>query len=95
MNASSQVIHGAIASLLALGAALPALAGPNTPIPTSQRAPAPSKQFAATIASKDCDALRLALPVDHGPRAQTTPKLNQQRKERFEARIKACKDAAG
>jgi hypothetical protein len=34
------------------------------------------------------------LQLDHGPRAQTTPYLNQLRKARYEAEVKACKDAA-
>ena len=41
-----------------------------------------------------CAAKRLALPLDHGPRAQTTPYLNDRRKASFEAEQKACKDAA-
>jgi len=85
----------ALFGAMALGTTLPAFAGPYAQIPTSQRAPAASKQSTTTVASKDCNALRLALPLDHGPRAQTTPKSNQQRKDRFEARMKACKDAAG
>jgi len=85
----------ALFGAMALGTTLPAFAGPYAQIPTSQRAPAASKQSTTTVASKDCKDLRLALPVAHGPRAQTTPKLNQQREERFEARMKACKDAAG
>jgi hypothetical protein len=34
------------------------------------------------------------LQLDHGPRAQTTPYLNQLRKARYEAEVKACKDGA-
>ena len=41
-----------------------------------------------------CAAKRLVLPLDHGPRAQTTPYLNDRRKASFEAEQKACKDAA-
>ena len=37
---------------------------------------------------------RLVLPLDHGPRAQTTPYLNQQRKERYEMQVKACQGTA-
>ena len=37
-------------------------------------------------------ALMLGVPLDHGPRALTTPYLNQLRKQRFEAEMKACKD---
>ena len=37
---------------------------------------------------------KLVLQLDHGPRAQTTPYLNQLRKARYEAEVKASKDAA-
>jgi hypothetical protein len=37
---------------------------------------------------------RLVLPLDHGPRAQPTPYLNQQRKNRYEAQAQACKEAS-
>lgn len=43
---------------------------------------------------KVCPPKKLVLPLDHGPRAQTTPYLNQVRKARYEAEVKACKDAA-
>lgn len=43
---------------------------------------------------KVCPPQRLVLPLDHGPRAQTTPYLNQSRKARHEAEVKACKEAA-
>lgn len=41
-----------------------------------------------------CSAERLVLPLDHGPRAQTTPYLNEKRKASFEAEQKACMGAA-
>ena len=34
------------------------------------------------------------LPLDRGPRAQSTPYLNEKRKARFEPEQKACKEAA-
>lgn len=37
---------------------------------------------------------RLVLPLDHGPRAQTTPYLNHQRKERYAAQVQACNEAS-
>ena len=37
-------------------------------------------------------ALMLGVPLDHGPRALTTPYLNQLRKQRFEAEMKTCKE---
>jgi len=36
----------------------------------------------------------LVLPLDHGLRAQTTPQQNRLRMERYEAKLKACKNAA-
>lgn len=42
---------------------------------------------------KVCPPKKLVLQLDHGPRAQTTPYLNQLRKARYEAEVKACKDA--
>ena len=52
-----------------------------------------SKMEKATPEDK-CAEKRLVLPLDHGPRAQTTPYLNRQRKAAFEAEMKACKEAA-
>ena len=51
------------------------------------------------MAAKGADAMTcppdaLVLPLDHGPRAQSTPYLNEKRKARFEAEQKACKEAA-
>ena len=79
----------ALCGAIALGAALPVVAGP-------QRGEfATIKQPTTSVASMDCKARKLALPLDHGPRAQATPKSNQQRQERFDTRMQACNDAAG
>lgn len=40
-----------------------------------------------------CDR-SLTLLLDHGPRAETTPWLNQERRLRFEAQKKACIERA-
>jgi hypothetical protein len=37
-----------------------------------------------------CRKNRLTLLLDHGPRAETTPWLNQQRRTRFDTQKKAC-----
>lgn len=42
---------------------------------------------------KVCPPKKLVLPLDHGPRAQTTPYLNQLRKARYEAEVNVCKEA--
>lgn len=49
---------------------------------------------AAPSQGKVCPPQTLILPLDHGPRAQSTPYLNQQRKARYDAEVKACKDTA-
>lgn len=81
---------------IALGATLSAFAGPDWQAIEQARKNAhaqASKMEKATPKDK-CDEKRLVLPLDHGPRAQTTPYLNRQRKEAFEAEMKACKEAA-
>ena len=51
-------------------------------------------QAQKTSPEAKCAAMRLVLPLDHGPRAQTTPYLNEKRRAGFEAEQKACKEAA-
>ncbi len=41
-----------------------------------------------------CGDRKLILLLDHGPRAETTPWLNQQRRLRFDAHKKACMEKA-
>ena len=87
---------------LALGATLPALAGPDWQAIEQARKAKQASQFARSGDAAErpaagpatCPPERLVLPLDHGPRAQTTPYLNQQRKERYEARVKACQGTA-
>jgi len=71
---------------LTLGACLPALAGPDFQAIEHSRKAA----HARAEMERGCDSRRLVLPLDHGPRADTTPYLNRLRKERFEAEMKAC-----
>jgi len=78
-------------------AALPAFAGPDWQLIDKARA---EKQAAAmktggvnssgTSAAGGCRVEHLALPLDHGPRAQTTPYQNEQRKARHDAQLKGC-----
>ncbi len=94
-------------SAITLGAALPAVAGPdwhaieqarkaNQAAQTAQHtgdlyeAPAPTAAGPQKCAMPD----PLVLPLDHGPRAQTTPYLNHQRKERYMAQVQACKEGS-
>ena len=44
--------------------------------------------------AKKCRPDAPVLQLDHGPRAQTTPYLNQQRQKRYEAQVKARKAAS-
>lgn len=90
-------------SAITLGTTLPVLAGPDWQAIEQAR-----KAKQATLAARHGDARpaagtegmrcpldALALPLDHGPRAQSTPYLNEKRKARFEAEQKACNEAAG
>lgn len=81
---------------LALSAMLPAIAGPDWQAIEQSR-----KNKRAQVArlekltpAEQCAARRLVLPLDHGPRAQSTPYLNQQRRLGFEAELQACQTAA-
>ncbi len=81
---------------VALTAMLPALAGPDWQTIERARANKRAKiaQMEKLTPEEKCAAKRLALPLDHGPRAQSTPYLNQQRRLNFEAELQACKAAA-
>lgn len=94
-------------TFLALAAAIPALAGPDFQAIeagrrlAAQRA-AQDKAEAVQIASyapgadgtRRCPPERLVLPLDHGPRALTTPGENRIRQARYEAQLKACQELA-
>lgn len=85
-----------LAGTFVLGAMVPAFAGPDWQ--AIEQARKNKREQLATeekLSSQEkCAAKRLVLPLDHGPRAQTTPYLNEKRKARFEEELKACKDAA-
>ena len=49
---------------------------------------------AAPEKARVCPPKKLVLPLDHGPHATTTPAKNKARKARYEADVKACKEAA-
>lgn len=82
--------------IISLVAALPALAGPDwqaiEQVRKNHRAQV--GQMEKLTPDEKCAAKRLVLPLDHGPHAQTTHYLNEQRKTSFEAELKACKEAA-
>ena len=87
---------------LMMGAALPAFAGPDWPAIEQARKAEQATQAArhgdampvAGTEGMTCPPNALVLPLDHGPRAQSTPYLNEKRKVRFEAEQKACKETA-
>ncbi len=65
------------------------------PQATAKPAVAPQASASTVVSCPKCEMPdRLVLPLDHGPRAQTTPYLNQQRKERYDAQVRACKEVA-
>lgn len=74
---------------------LPVFAGPDFQVIEQARKAKQAAPVAQTTAGRrDCPPQPLVLPLDHGPRAQTTPQQNQTGKARFEAQMQACKDAA-
>lgn len=80
-----------------LGASLSAIAGPDWQVIEQARKDAHAHPAIAeaTTVKEQCGQKRLVLPLDHGPRAQTTPALNRQRQAAFEAEMKACREAEG
>ena len=76
-----------LAGALTLGAALPAVAGPDFQVIEQARI----RHAAQRAAEASTSAPRsLVLPLDHGPRAQTTPWLNKQRVLRAEAQARSA-----
>jgi hypothetical protein len=69
-----------LAGILAVSFALPAMAGPNwTVIQEAVKNHQAAKQKQAS--HKDSIAQQEVLPMDHGPRALSTPWLNQKREQ--------------
>ena len=70
---------------LALGAALPAFAGPDWQLiehaRKAKQAEQSSRQDGTRVAKAQCKPSDLAPPLDHGPRAQTTPHDNRLREQ--------------
>ena len=92
-----------IATALTLGAAWPAFAGPDFQVIDKARADrqaavaaqaATTRVDSATGQRVNCPPEPLVLPLDHGPRAQTTPGENRMRRARYEAQVKACTNPA-
>jgi hypothetical protein len=77
---------------VALSTMLPAFAGPDWQVIEQAR-----KNKSAQVADKglprsaeSCAGARVASALDHGPRATTTPYLNEQRRARLPADIRFC-----
>ena len=86
---------------LALGATLPVFAGPDWQAIEHARKAKQASQgdrrgdvyeaLPPTAAGpQKCPPDALVLPLDHGPRAMTTPYQNQLRKDQYAARPQAC-----
>lgn len=90
-----------LAGVLTVGATLPAVAGPDWQlIEQARKAKAAKMQREAKQQSQSAVAetgtpKKLVLPLDHGPRAQTTPWSNQQRRLRAEQEVRAKAEAKG
>ena len=91
----------AIIGLLALGTQLPAFAGPDFQLIEQARKAKRAEDMRrqaqtadlAAAGKKDCPPPALVLPLDHGPRADTTTAQNRIRKERHAAAVEACRTA--
>lgn len=82
--------------VLALLAALAfATTGPVLAV-DAQTPPVPARPGDASSPSPAprCPVEPLVLPLDHGPRAQSTPYLNRLRAERHAAQVRACAGVA-
>lgn len=79
----------------ALSTMLPAFAGPDWQMIEQARkhkgdATARAAQKERSAAVDRCVGARLALALDHGPRATTTPYLNEQRMAKAQGETRAC-----
>ena len=91
----------ALVGSLALGATLPAFSGPDGQLieqgrkekqsdPLGRQGDVLQNMEPPAAVDTKCRLPRLVLPLDHGPRASTTPQANELRKQRYEAQLKAC-----
>ncbi|MDE2204933.1 MAG: hypothetical protein KGJ38_19730 [Burkholderiaceae bacterium] len=97
-------LHMPLLGILTLTVSLTAFAGPDfQAIERARKAQQTVKtqqQDHATVSKTatgdtlKCPPEKLVLPLDHGPRAISTPYLNHKRQERYDAQVKACKEAA-
>ena len=85
-----KISMSALFGSLVLASTLPAVAGPDRQALAQAREHRQAQAALTVAAAPACETRRLVLPLDHGPRAQSTPYLNAQIKARFEAEAKAC-----
>jgi hypothetical protein len=85
---------------LTVGAALPAMAGPDWAtiergrnLKPAARGDSYSALPPTAAGPRECPP-RLVLPLDHGPRAVTTSQENELRAESHAARMKTCQERA-
>ena len=88
---------------LTLGTAPPTWAGPDWQAIESARKSKQAQQAArrgdavapqAAAGTSKCSPDAPVVPLNHGPRAQTTPCLTRLHKERYDAQVQACAGAA-
>jgi hypothetical protein len=85
-----------VAGTVALGALAPVFAGPDWQAIEQARKNHRTQvaQMEKLTPDEKCATQHLALPLDHGPRAASTPYLNEQRKANFATELKTCEEAA-
>ena len=87
---------------LTLGTALPTWAGPDWQAIEHARKAQDAQQATRhadaaeprAAGAANCPPDAPVMQLDHGPRAQTTPYQNRLRRERYQAQVKACTEAA-
>lgn len=96
----------ALLGAFTLVATVPAVAGPDWQLIEKGRQAKQEEAAAAAFSGKmsgsgtsamgrgPCTAEPLVLPLDHGPRAQTTPAMNEKRRQAYEAQRMNCPHTA-
>lgn len=86
-----------VTTALVVSISLPAYAGPDFRIIEKGRSARQAEiQHSPGLNPKDaagCPPDKLVLPLDHGPRARTTPYLNERRRQRYEEQMRECEGA--
>lgn len=90
-----KLLPNTVAGLFALGATLPVFAGPDWSAIEQARKNQRSQMSETSKRSpvQVCTSKSVVLPLDHGPRAQTTPYANELRRQRVLPELNACQRA--